>query len=298
MNFSQLRCARVLLIGSIIFLGGCEAPSEPVRSTPQPESSSGRSYSDKALRLPIDEYSVSPEDHAVVQKAKIILANACLKRLGSSYSLPPAEDPAEDAEISRRYGISDRATAARYGYHMPSAAPAADEKLKPLSDDEKRLVFGEQGDGESAEGESVPDGGCFGEAEAKINEAGVPEAAISFASQVNRESFERSIGDERVDVVVKAWSKCMAESGYSYDSPLESVGDEKFHSSEKAGAEEKRVALTDLDCKGRVGLIEKWGSVEAGMQKEAMKRDPEKLIQLKAFQESQLRNARKALSGS
>ncbi|MEU4919034.1 hypothetical protein AB0G29_06630 [Streptomyces parvus] len=48
----------------------------------------------------------------------------------------------------------------------------------------------------------------------------------------------------------------------------------------------------------RVGLIEKWGGVEAGMQKEAMKRDPEKLIQLKAFQESQLRNARKSLSGS
>ncbi|MEV5578876.1 hypothetical protein AB0L39_09980 [Streptomyces parvus] len=58
------------------------------------------------------------------------------------------------------------------------------------------------------------------------------------------------------------------------------------------------MALADLDSKGRVGLIEKWGGVEAGMQKEAMKRDPEKLIQLKAFQESQLRNARKALSGS
>ncbi|MFI0930276.1 hypothetical protein ACH4RG_00795 [Streptomyces sp. NPDC021019] len=255
-------------------------------------------YSDKVLRLPIDEYSVPPEDHAVVQKAKIHLANACLKRLGSSYSLPPAEGPVEEAEISRRYGISDRATAARYGYHMPSAAPGTDEKLKPLSDDEKRLVFGEQGDQEITKGDSVPEGGCYGEAEAKINAAGVPEAAISFASQVNRESFERSISDAKVDAVVKAWSKCMAAAGYSYASPLESVGDQKFHSSEKAGAEEKQAALADLDCKARVGLIKKWGAVEARMQKEAMKRDPEKLMQLKAFQKSQLRNARKALSDS
>ncbi|MFJ1798778.1 hypothetical protein [Streptomyces sp. NPDC088180] len=181
---------------------------------------------------------------------------------------------------------------------MPLAAPGAEGKLRPLSDEDKRLAFGEQGDGGNTKGEAVPDGGCYGEAEAKINEAGVPEAAISFASQVNRESFERSIGDAQVDVVVKAWSKCMAVSGYSYASPLDSVGDQKFHDSEKPSAEEKQVALTDLECKNRVGLIGKWGRVEARMQKEAMSRDPEKLMQLKAFQGSQLRNARKALSVS
>jgi hypothetical protein len=77
----------------------------------------------KGMTLPLQQYMQTYQDSVVIERAARSLETECMARFGFTVTFPPAGgDPppnADDANMPRRYGISDPAAAAKYGYELP-----------------------------------------------------------------------------------------------------------------------------------------------------------------------------------
>lgn len=83
----------------------------------------------KDLTLPLEAYMASYEDQVTIEQAANDLQQSCMKDYGIDLTLPRAganPPPSDnDANIERRYGITDRAQAEKYGYELPCGAAGA-----------------------------------------------------------------------------------------------------------------------------------------------------------------------------
>lgn len=282
-------------------LVSCESSVEPNGSA---ETNTSKDFADsndfarrdssRPLRLPIEDFTITPAEDHLIDKARIILTNECLERLKKDYALDLPGEPS--IEPSRRYGVTDIAVARRFGYHVPSMVSHSKETPAAISPAQRELLFGERRVGKRIF-DDLPPRGCYGEAESKINQISVPESAIVFAQRISMASFEESLKDSRVMAVNRKWASCMAEQNYEYSSPLEAMGDPEFHGPTLAKGE-KGVAMKDMSCKTETGLLQIWSGVEGERQREMIRENPGLLKRLHDFQALQLKNAREVISPS
>jgi hypothetical protein len=102
----------------------------------------------------------------------------------------------------------------------------------------------------------VPVAGCLGEATRTI--AGNAEFDhSSTAAEISANSFALSQQDPLVIHAMNAWSACMARAGYSYTSPLKSIGDPRWRTN-KPGAAKRRAATSDVYCSTQSKLTRTW----------------------------------------
>jgi hypothetical protein len=235
----------------------------------------------------------------LIENAKIVLINRCMKRLGSNYSAPSPEGPIFQA--SRRYGVVDVETAATHGYHMPRVeSGSVSNKSRNLTAKERELMFGVGNQPKDAQGRDVEAsaGGCIGEAELKIAGGKKPETAIGLAQNVDTESYAISLKDPLLSKAFNAWSGCMKDRGYEYDSPLTAISDPRFQEMSEPSEREKRVAVADVHCKRETKLIEIWSKIEREAQSAMIRKNAKTLQLLQSFQAKEMQNARKVLSDS
>jgi hypothetical protein len=275
---------------SLALLVGCSArePSAPTSATPSAEapepSASTASPATKGytFRLPIAAYSYSAADYEVIRSAEQVLARDCMKDFGLSYT--PATSPVPAPAPDRRYGLSDMATAGRYGYRLPPE-PAAPEP--ELTKDEAAVLYGKRSLGDSGRqdaklefrGREIPDQGCLGKAILDFREPYEHPAGSRTASRIATSSYQDSLKDPKVRAAVGAWSSCMRRKGYDYASPLDALRTPAFRAGTVSG-EEKETAVADVSCKRSTGLLDTWFDAEAAIQKDMIAKDPEPLRKL------------------
>jgi hypothetical protein len=240
----------------------------------------------RSLVLPIEPYLFTNRQMAAILRARQALVVPCMRRFGIDWPVS-GSTPAigtgmvagmkNAANMSRRYGITDPAEAARYGYHLAPGArqrTTKDPSARPPNADTLAVLTGRTAEGAPARaryhGRAIPEGGCQGQATARISGAAQRLGNDQVASEINVVSYQRSTTDPRVTSVFRAWSACMRERGYSYAAPTEAPGkDPRFTGPEPTRAE-ITLARADVACKGETNVIGVWFTVDAAYQRQMM----------------------------
>ncbi|WAZ22518.1 hypothetical protein STRCI_003777 [Streptomyces cinnabarinus] len=227
------------------------------------------SQKDFVLSLPLAGYAFTREQQVVLDRAQIKLQESCVRRL-SSTALPHREVPDATAaqEPSRRYGLMDLDSAKRYGYQQPDS-PADNASLPRPDATQQMLLSGRNRSGDPVttyKGRAVPKGGCSTEARGTVYGDHDEQPGIAVAQRIDVESYELSLRDSKVVDVFSDWSKCMKDTGYSYESPLKVTDDPEFADADYSDRE-RAVAEADVTCKLDVRLPQTWLAVESAIQK-------------------------------
>ncbi|MEU8674636.1 hypothetical protein [Streptomyces sp. NPDC048560] len=297
--------AAALLAGCGSLSGGRSAKATDVPATPAEISEITTAVIEP---VPVEAYLLTEEQWTMLGRAEHALRVRCMERFGFPYEEPlPVGEPSGQTISQYRYGKLDPAKTAVHGYRMPGAPSSAggtdagattakERRKKPTA--AERMVLSGTADltaksgrgGQNVNGGTVPDGGCVGEAQRKLGDYG--DAQI--ANDVNLGSFGKSLQDGRVIAVFAKWSRCMAESGYHYQTPMEASEDEKWLG-ETASAEEKTVATADALCKIKNNVAGVWYAVDVAYQKQAIEEHAEELDQVRKGIDGQLKAAAEVL---
>ncbi|MFJ5777718.1 hypothetical protein [Streptomyces sp. NPDC093094] len=212
--------------------------------------------------MPLDPYQVSDEDFSTVSRALGVLTDRCMRKQGFRYDEQAPEGVATtDLGHERRYGITVPEKARAYGYHL-DGAPVRQVTEPPRPKGYQRALMGT---GKPVGDTGRFDDGCAGRAHQDL-EAGIDMDAVDLPQWYKRDSFQRSLKDPRVTRAFAAWSGCMAESGHRYRTPLDPLADRRVLG-EKVTAHERTVAVADIACKQRTGLVDTWRDAEAALQR-------------------------------
>ncbi|WP_432068886.1 hypothetical protein [Streptomyces sp. C10-9-1] len=224
----------------------------------------------KGLSLPLEAYMLNYSDGLQIERAKQRLAASCMKRIGFQYKVPKLglmpPPSSNDSNMPRRYGITDLKEAEQLGYQVDSADISEVNKGGEPSQAEWQALTGRTAPGPEGMaapmGKGIPEGGCLGEAGRKLN----ANFGDTKTSELNRKSYEMSLRDDGVRRVIKQWSDCMQNKGYSFKDP-QNAPFEYFGASDTASADEIQTAVADVECKEKHDLVGVWFDVETRIQK-------------------------------
>ncbi|MFD9565090.1 hypothetical protein [Streptomyces sp. NPDC059994] len=249
-------------------------PSTPVPSAP-PSALPGPA-------LPIQAYMPSPRQIGADGRARAVLITQCLKRFGiTSGQITSKLGPrGPESMTQRRYGISDRATAAQYGYWLPGDDRNPPQVPQP-SQAETQVASGAV---PTYKGQPVPEGGCAGEAvrtlDGKNATAQTYGNALRAANVMELSTFNETRKDPKVKKAEQAWAACMKAKGHHVPADVFAAAD-RLHLPEvrprpKPGDREVIVAVADAECHTRTDIDKIWNSLETTYQKREISNDPKK----------------------
>jgi hypothetical protein len=231
-------------------LAGCAA--DPPAALAPPQDGHGD------FALPADAYAFTLPETGRIDLARELLAGKCMRRLGYAFDADAARREIAAGNRNtvtdlgwygnkRRYGVTDPAIAARYGYHLvtpnlggTSPAPG----LGTLTPAMRTALTGT----------------CTREAATALSPDGVVGEADVVAA-LGGGSFRDSLRSPTVTAVFAQWSACMLEKGYHYASPTV-AGAEFDIDSPRITPAEKAAASTDVTCKQRTHLPDVWRGFE------------------------------------
>ncbi|MFZ3500368.1 hypothetical protein ACODT5_45360 [Streptomyces sp. 5.8] len=264
------------------------APSPVADSKAFPPSAPERGLA-KGLNLPLETYMQDYGDTVTIGNGKRLLAQDCMKTYGLDVQLPahglnpsPTEN---DANMERRYGLTDRETAATNGYGLPGdEKPRTKQQLPKLDAVQTEVLTGRKAPTgqngktapntpmearekarESHNGKKIHERGCGGWADQEIN-APTPDE-LTRVSELNGNSFTESMKTPAVAAAFKDWSACMTGKGHpGFKDPFEAARSVTRPEGATAGPEEIDLALAEIDCKAETGLVATWFSEESKIQ--------------------------------
>lgn len=264
------------------------APSPVTDSKAFPPSAPERGLA-KGLNLPLETYMQDYADTVTIGNGKRRLAQDCMKTYGLDVQLPthglnpsPTEN---DANMERRYGLTDRETAATYGYGLPGdEKPRTQQQLPKLDTVQTEVLTGRKaptGQGEKAapntpmearekaresyNGKKIHARGCGGWADQEINAPTADE--LTRISELNGNSFTESMKTPAVVAAFKDWSVCMTGKGHpGFKDPFAAARSVTRPEGALADPQEIALALAEIDCKAETGLVGTWFSEESKIQ--------------------------------
>ncbi|MGW8887042.1 hypothetical protein [Streptomyces sp. NPDC055749] len=239
----------------------------------------------KGLSLPLEDYMQTYQDTVALDQASRNLQEKCMGGYGISIELPlagttpPPND--NDANMERRYGLTDRQAAARYGYGLSEALTRqVRQKMPELTDEEVQVLTGHSKPAkpntpgaaraaepapESYKGKKIHEGGCSGWAKNKLKQPSPDD--LAFVSELNGISFTESMRAPAVKQATAEWSQCMKSEGYSAATPFEATEIAPHVEGGPASEEEIAVALAEIDCKEKTDLVAVWFAEDSKIQK-------------------------------
>ncbi|MGW3957216.1 hypothetical protein ACWEKM_41465 [Streptomyces sp. NPDC004752] len=244
----------------------------------------------KNLSLPLEAYMASYEDQVTVEQAANDLQQSCMKDYGIDLTLPRAganPPPSDnDANIERRYGITDRAEAEKYGYELPPALREhTTQTMRDLSGVEVEVLTGHTkpeppkapnagdpvavpGQGTKParaeyDGKKLKTGGCIGWSKDQL---GVKEADPTFVAQLAGDSLVQSMKDGEVIKAIAAWSSCMGSKGHTGLADPYKAMDQGVTNDGEPSQDSIALAVDDIDCKAQTDLVNIWFGVETAIQ--------------------------------
>lgn len=251
------------------------------------------------LSLPLDYYRASPQQRVTLLTANNMLIRDCMKRFGFDWvvqSIPVTNG------TGRRYGISNTADAADYGYNLPpdrrgGSQPKQGEFTPPSP--AEQTVFSGEGP-RSYNGQEIPAGGCNGEAARKFGLTEPDYDQLVNAGKLVMDLSLRSEASARSDTRLVAaythWSGCMKEAGYDYRTPWDANNDPDFDG-DKASKKERATALKDIECRNRFNVAGVNLAVESAYQNRFIEVHAEALRNDKVKLDGRLRLASSIVAG-
>ncbi|PAZ16245.1 hypothetical protein CLM62_08955 [Streptomyces sp. SA15] len=282
-----------------VLLTACATPANQARTTGAapspvadtktfPPSAPERGLA-KGLNLPLETYMQDYADTVTIGNGKRLLAEDCMKTYGLDVQLPayglnpsPTEN---DANMERRYGLTDRETAATYGYGLAGDAKPRTKQQFPQLDAVQTEVLtgrkaptGQNGSTapntpmearekarESHNGKKIHERGCSGWADQEINAPTDDE--LTRISEMNGTSFTESMKTPAVAAAFKDWSVCMTGKGHpGLKDPFEAARSVNRPEGAPSDQQEIALALAEIDCKAETGLIGTWFTEESKIQ--------------------------------
>lgn len=265
------------------------ASGEPaLASTPQHGLLKGQS-------LPLEEYMQTYQQTVTITKAVGVLQTECMAGYGFNFQppaagrTPPPND--NDANIERRYGITDRKLAAEYGYGLAEHGQQTGTKMPELSAAAALVLSGrssrnDKAQSHSYQGKKIPEGGCSGES---VRMVGADDIDMSLASKLAYDSLVKSQESSKVRIALGDWSKCMKEKGYNAATPFDAAD------LATAGGSGVTIALADIDCKTATGLVRTWFAEDTAIQRVQIEEHHLELEEARKNNEDAVKAAEKAL---
>jgi hypothetical protein len=279
----------------------------------------------KDLTLPLEAYMASYEDQVTVEQAANDLQQSCMKDYGIDLTLPQAganPPPSDnDANIERRYGITDRAEAEKYGYELPPALQEhTTQTMRDLSGVEVEVLTGHtkpelpkpptgvkaggpiaapnQGTKPARaeyNGKKLKTGGCVGWSKEQL---GVKDADPTFVAQLAGDSLVQSMRDDKVVKAIAAWSSCMDGKGHTgLADPYKAMG-QGVTNDGKPSQESIALAVDDIDCKQQTDLVKTWFGVESAIQDKQIADNKSRLTGIKEQHGREVTAARQQMADS
>ncbi|MEU9417929.1 hypothetical protein [Streptomyces sp. NPDC048272] len=226
----------------------------------------------------MDAYSLGAREQYAWQVATQDQWRQCMTRFGFKSFNPPSVSTetaiaASDIDMGRRYGISDPEAAKTRGYHLP--ATPEPPRWEPAKGAEEAVFTGngkEVVDGLYA-GQKVPEGGCRGEAKRAFPVPQTPEAA-----NVEGRAFAAAQQDPAVVQAFDQWSACMGKSGLDVKTPLDDLAALGVTlEGPNPSSREMEIAVSDVECKRKTGLIALWHNKEEREQRSEIANSASKL---------------------
>ena len=278
----------------------------------------------KDLTLPLEAYMASYEDQVTVEQAANDLQQSCMKDYGIDLTLPRAganPPPSDnDANIERRYGITDRAEAEKYGYELPPALQEhTKQTMRDLSGVEVEVLTGHTkpeppkapegvktgsaftGPGQTKparaeyNGKKLKTGGCIGWSKAQL---GVKDADPTFVAQLAGDSLVQSMKDDKVIKAIAAWSSCMDGKGHTGLADPYKAMDQGVTNDGQPSQESIALAVDDIDCKKQTDLVKIWFGVESAIQDKQIADNRSQLTGIKEQHGKEVAAARKQMAAS
>ncbi|MEU0600029.1 hypothetical protein ABZ484_17570 [Streptomyces sp. NPDC006393] len=208
--------------------------------------------------LPADRYAYTPQDYQRAQRASALLVRQCMAGRGHpDFPLDPRypSDPVVATAVATDYGALDLGTARRWGYGWDPAKPLAP---RPKG---RRMT--------SAEYADWPD--CNAEADQRLMRGIDLERDWLYASSRAIEVAEAVKRDPRLRAAWDAWSRCVAEQGFTrYPDPAAAYADDAWQRGSDGNTRhtrrERDTAVADVICKRRHHTVELWHAVRARKQ--------------------------------
>ncbi|MFJ5265599.1 hypothetical protein ACIQAC_34585 [Streptomyces sp. NPDC088387] len=335
MKHIKQSAAAVALTASTLLVSSCSSGTTPDTTTnaadgrpivnkenwPAKIPSSGLA---KDLTLPLEAYMASYEDQVTVEQAANELQQSCMKDYGIDLTLPQAganPPPSDnDANIERRYGITDRAQAEKYGYELPPALREHTEQtMRDLSGVEVEVLTGhtkpelpkapegvKAGSAFSGPGQTKParaeyngkklkTGGCIGWSKDQL---GVEEADPIIVAQLAGDSLVQSMKDDKVIKAVAAWSSCMDSKGHAGLADTYKAMDQGVTNDGEPSQESIALAVDDIDCKEQTDLVKIWSGVESAIQDKQIADNKSQLTGIKEQHGNEIAAAHKQMADS
>lgn len=271
------------------------------------------------IALPVDAYALTVPERDRLDLARSVLAGDCMRSFGYRYDA--AADKAVAArtarnhlddfglyENKRRYGVTDPATAARYGYHLVSAASgtavpqdeADDHGLGKESPAEQEVRYGTDAEGKpvlhTAAGKPIPPTGCLSAGDAPFTVQGTRGDDTEAVRALAATSFEQSQQDPAVVTARKAWSACLAAKGFTFTDP---VGNPGFDAETPAvSPAETAMASADAACKQQTHLTDVWLAAEAGFQQQWIAAHPADFRAAKSVHDEMMKRVDQVLAAA
>lgn len=200
------------------------------------------------IRMPLDEFSLSPSDLAVVITANDLAMSRCMERAGQGRYFPFVDRRNPPVEVDRRYGVWVRDVVAKYGYGVPPASERS-RRLLELN----RMTFPPEAE--------------------RAYQACIPEVkglGLAFATPPDDTSAplgQQSAVDSKEAVAIEdQWRACLVQRGVAVPP------DRRRSRWLPAGVvqmplvQQITVGLVDVECKAQVGLVQRLADLEAAEQ--------------------------------
>ena len=240
----------------------------------------------ETISLPLNSYDdVAGLQQTVLAEAQALLTQRCMAARGFVYTSQAAPTPTQEEAllqgIEYGWGVSvtralwltiSLSDARTYGYGQPAVAGGAspgggvffgggisfnDLKTKPPAWDVALLGFAP-----GARIGRIRQVGCLNLVNNEIYRPGGYQPIYEVPG-IAQQAMLWTQTDRRVLAVDAAWSRCMAQRGYRYSSPLQAA-QRNWPASPTAA--ETATAVADVSCRQHVNLTNTWLTVEAAYQ--------------------------------
>ncbi|RAS24391.1 hypothetical protein BCL80_11467 [Streptomyces avidinii] len=289
-------------------LGSCSpsGPSSPGVTTGEAHVDKSRWPKDvpdsgltKGLALPLESYMVPYSDQVVIDSALRDLQTECMSTYGFTVNLPrPGVHPpasSNSMNIERRYGITDRAEAEKYGYLLsPEQQKYTAQQTPDLPGIQVEVLTGHtrpepveapvgsdvgySGVGENTKparaeykGRKLHKDGCAGWSKRQLE---LNESDAGFVTQLASTGLSETRPHKSVEQAVKRWSACMKDKGRKASDPYRAMEQGLVETDTQDSI---ALALDDIDCKEQTRLIEVWFKEESAVQKRLIKENKDQL---------------------
>ncbi|MGC4813614.1 hypothetical protein ACLQ29_24050 [Micromonospora sp. DT228] len=266
------------------------------------------------LRLPLDEYELTPAENQQVQRAVFDRLRSCLATFDLAVSLPESRVATYPAHATQLDWLGGH-DVTRYGYRGPPGfaeemSAAARRGSRPIVvPPEAIAVF--FGDTAVHNGRPVPAKGCDGESQRAVNGGsdsssvdglapGVsPEQGIEWLEQ---QAADQARADRRYLHVVDRWSACMDRRGHHYDTPDDAQGDPRWNREEDGGPapspDEVATATADRSCRDATNMSGMLRNLIAQREEQVIRARSDTVRQVSALLHRRAANAAALLPGA